>query len=155
MPDTLRRLASAEIVPVGPVADLADIFDRHRLSVAPLRYGAGFKGKVVTSLAYGVPVVASPIAAEGTGLVSGQHLLTAEDPESFAAALATLYTDKALWTRLAMAGRNHVEEAYSFEKGRQHFGDIFRQIGRADLSDSTIVRADFGSARRADGSKRN
>jgi glycosyltransferase involved in cell wall biosynthesis len=49
----------------GHVADLQQIFDRVRLTVAPLRFGAGLKGKVLESYAAGLPCVMTPVAAEG------------------------------------------------------------------------------------------
>ncbi len=53
---------------MGHVEDLASIFERVRLTVAPLRFGSGVKGKVLASLAAGVPCVMTPVAAEGIAL---------------------------------------------------------------------------------------
>jgi O-antigen biosynthesis protein len=55
LPDHLRRICGEAVMPVGYVKDLSDIFDRVRLTVAPLTYGAGIKGKVVESLSVGLP----------------------------------------------------------------------------------------------------
>ncbi|MGE0682348.1 MAG: glycosyltransferase, partial [Candidatus Binatia bacterium] len=79
IPASLIELASDRVVIGGHVADLAVAFDRHRVSIAPLRFGAGFKGKLAASLAHGVPSVVTPIGAEGTGLNDGEHVLVAED----------------------------------------------------------------------------
>ncbi|MHB8992319.1 MAG: glycosyltransferase, partial [Chloroflexota bacterium] len=84
-PPEIAELASEEIVVPGYQPDLRPYFDRCKLSVAPLRFGAGVKGKLLTSLGYGVPVVASPLAAEGMGLADGRELLIADGPEAFAA----------------------------------------------------------------------
>jgi hypothetical protein len=59
MPAAVRRLAGPGVLALGQVAELAEVFDRVRLTVAPLRYGAGVKGKVLDSLAAGVPCVMS------------------------------------------------------------------------------------------------
>ena len=86
----------------------------HRLSVAPLRFGAGMKGKVGEALAHGLPVVTTTIGAEGmvetTPAASG--LAVADDPQAFAAAIVRLVRDDAEWSRLAEAGREHVARHY-------------------------------------------
>ncbi len=79
---------------VGHVADMGATLERLRLTVAPLRFGAGAKGKIVTSLAHGVPCVATPIAAEGMGFTDGVNLLIASDFDQFAGHVVALYSDE-------------------------------------------------------------
>jgi len=81
--------------------------------VAPLRYGAGIKGKLVTALAHGVPSVATAIAAEGIAHPGDGHLATADDPRQFAAEVLRLYRDEAAWNAMREAGLSYVEENYS------------------------------------------
>jgi GT2 family glycosyltransferase len=130
MSDAVRALAAEDVVIEGHVPDLAQAFDRHRVSIAPLRYGAGFKGKVASSLAHGVPAVVSPIAAEGSGLIDGLDFLVAEQPEAFAAALARLYNEQVLWEAMSAAGLAHVSELFSVEAGRRHFRNIIGRLER-------------------------
>jgi GT2 family glycosyltransferase len=134
MPDSIKRLASSDVIIGGFVPDLEPVFDRHRLSVAPLRYGAGFKGKVVTSLSYSVPAVLTSVAAEGMGVTDGEQVLIGDDGRSFAEALVRLYTDQALWERMSDAGWNFVNESFSPAQGEKRFNEIFRQIGRENLA---------------------
>ena len=77
-PDRIRSLASDRIIVTGHVADLGEYFDGARVLVAPLRFGAGVKGKVIQSMAYGLPTVMSSIAAEGIMLTSGEQAFIAE-----------------------------------------------------------------------------
>ena len=72
----------------GHVPDIAPYMDGCRIAVAPLRYGAGVKGKVNLSMAHGQPVVATPCAVEGMHLVDGDDVLVADDAEAFADAVA-------------------------------------------------------------------
>lgn len=116
--EQVRELAGPDVVIEGHVAVLAEAFARHRVLVAPLRFGAGFKGKLAESLAHGVPAVASSVAAEGTGLVDGEHLLVADGAAAFARATARLYAGRTLWERLAARGRRFVETEYSEQRGR-------------------------------------
>ena len=101
LPSSIRALASANVEVLGWVADLDALFGQVRLSVAPLRYGAGFKGKVATSLAHGVPVVGTAIALEGTGLAPGDGIALADDAAAFADEVVRLHEDEAVWTALA------------------------------------------------------
>ena len=113
-PETVRRLARYDVVVTGFVADLATYLAGCRLTVAPLRYGAGVKGKINMSLAHGVPVVATPLAAEGMQLVDGQDVLVAGDAAAFADAVVRLHEDEALWSELSRHGIAHTERHFSF-----------------------------------------
>ncbi|MAU62362.1 MAG: hypothetical protein CMI62_16700 [Parvibaculum sp.] len=101
----------------GFVADLEPVFDSARVFVAPLRFGAGIKGKVIHALAHGVPSVVSPIAAEGMGLVDERDLLVAEGEGAFCEAVLRLYGDEVLWEELHGNGLSFVERNYSWENG--------------------------------------
>ena len=101
VPASIAELASDAIEVRGHVADLATLFDRSRLSIAPLRFGGGIKGKIVTSLSYGVPVVATSVGAEGMGLRSGEDILVADDPEEMAGQIIRLYGDADLWRQVS------------------------------------------------------
>ena len=111
--DEIRALASDSVQVLGWVPDLRDLYDRARLSVAPLRYGAGVKGKVGESLAYGLPVVTTRLGAEGMGLEHEQDVLVADSAEAFAAEIVRAYRDAGLWTRLAANGRSTIARASS------------------------------------------
>ena len=83
VPAEIAALAADDIEVRGWVAELAPLFAACRLSVAPLRYGGGIKGKIVSSLSYGVPVVASSIAAEGMELQHEENILVADTPRDY------------------------------------------------------------------------
>ncbi|MGH3539135.1 MAG: glycosyltransferase family 4 protein, partial [Pseudonocardiaceae bacterium] len=93
-------------------ADLVPLHQRCRLSVAPLRYGAGVKGKVGESMAAGLPTVCTPVAVEGMGLVDGEHVLVAADARGFADQVVALRDDDALWCTLSEAGANAIIQRF-------------------------------------------
>jgi len=95
-----------------------------RIAVAPLRYGAGVKGKVNLSMAHGQPVVATSCAVEGMHLRDGEDVLVADEAATFADAIVRLYTDEALWTRLRDAGLLNVERHFSLDAAR----DVVRKV---------------------------
>jgi glycosyltransferase involved in cell wall biosynthesis len=114
---------------IGHVPDLAPVLARMRLTVAPLRYGAGAKGKVVSSLAHGVPCVVSEIGAEGMELVDGRHVLIGCDPGHFADQIVRLHEDAALWRSLSDAGLALVESRHSFAAGRARMQAMLQSLG--------------------------
>ncbi|HYN77562.1 MAG TPA: glycosyltransferase, partial [Lamprocystis sp. (in: g-proteobacteria)] len=99
-PARVRALAGAGLTVHGYVPDVVPFFSHCRLSVAPLRYGAGVKGKINQSLAHGLPVVATTVGVEGMHLVDGESVLIADAPAAFAAAIVRLCTEAVLWERL-------------------------------------------------------
>lgn len=98
---------------MGAVPDVGPWFERLRLTVAPLRFGAGVKGKVVSSLAAGVPCVVTGIAAEGMGLRHGVDALLADDAAGMARQILRLRDDEGLWNRLSAGGMAHVAGQFS------------------------------------------
>lgn len=115
----VQALASEQVHVTGYVKDVSGYFERCRLSVAPLRYGAGVKGKVNMSMSYGLPVVASRIAVEGMHLHDGVDVLVADDAQSFADSVVRLYRDPALWTRLSENGIRNIETHFSIAAARR------------------------------------
>ncbi|TXN43875.1 glycosyltransferase [Methylobacterium sp. WL7] len=112
MPESLRTLAAARlgVEAIGQVAELACVFDRVRLTVAPLAYGAGVKGKVVDSLAAGVPCVCTPAAAEGLDLPEPLAGLIAETAADLARSITALHEDEALNRACSEAGLAYVTD---------------------------------------------
>jgi len=113
MPAAIRDLDVEGVRVLGYVKDIDPLLDAARISIAPLRYGAGVKGKVNQAMAFGLPVVATPMAAEGMGLRDGEELLIADSAPDFADAIVRLYGDEALWQRLAEGGRDNVRRRFS------------------------------------------
>ncbi|MCH7666391.1 MAG: glycosyltransferase [Acidobacteria bacterium] len=114
-PDEVLALAADDIEVLGYVADVEPYFVDCKLSIAPLRYGAGVKGKVNHSMAYGLPCVATSVAVEGMGLRDGEDVLVADDPQQFAECVQRAYTDQELWTRLSNGGLENIRKHFSFD----------------------------------------
>lgn len=98
---------------MGYVPDLEPYFAGCRLMVAPLRFGAGINGKIGESMANGLPVVTTSLAARSFGIVNEQHALVADDADSFAAAILRGYADGELWKTLARNGRELIAENFA------------------------------------------
>nr|WP_220479028.1 glycosyltransferase [Lysobacter spongiae] len=130
VPDAIRRLHGHDGIEVhGHVPDLAPWLEGARVAVAPLRYGAGVKGKVNQSMAHGQPVVATRCAVEGMHLVDGHDVLVADTPPAFADAVLRAHGDEVLWQQLAANARRNVEQHFSLDAGR---GVVRRVLLRGD-----------------------
>jgi len=123
-PEDIETLASTSIVITGYVEDLTPHLEKARVFVAPLRYGAGVKGKIVTAMCYGVPVVTTTIGSEGLGVVNGEECLIADDPEQFAHAVVKLYTNRSLWKKLSENGMKLVRTNFSEPVAKARMVDI-------------------------------
>ena len=111
----------------GHVPDLHPWLDRCRISVAPLRYGAGVKGKINQAMAHGLPVVATSPAVEGMHLCDGVDVLVADSPEAFAQAVLRLDGDAALWERVATHALENVTAHFSLDAARETVRELFLQ----------------------------
>lgn len=113
-PQQVRRLETNQVVVTGYKDDLAPIFANARLSVCPVRYGAGVKGKLVMSMAHGVPFVSTSVGIEGLQTAGKEDsFLVSDDPRAFARHVTALYQDERLWNAQASAGLAYVAQHYS------------------------------------------
>jgi hypothetical protein len=91
------------------------LLSRYRVNLAPLRFGAGVKGKVADGWAVGTPCVGTEIAAEGMteqGVFGGE---VAKDWDAFARAAADLYADQERWNLASLQGIRLVNALFNHE----------------------------------------
>ena len=125
-PPEIQALSQQDGVLVhGHVPDLAPYMDGGRIALAPLRYGAGVKGKINLSMAHGQPVVATSVAVEGMHLRDGHDVLVADDAGAFADAIVRLYGDATLWMQLSLNGHENVARHFSADSARDAVRRIF------------------------------
>lgn len=98
--DSVSNINHPKFILQGYVPDITAFFSSNKIMVAPLRYGAGVKGKVGQAFEYYLPVVTSSIGAEGMYLTHQENALIEDTKEGFAAAIIELYTSKKLWQKL-------------------------------------------------------
>jgi GT2 family glycosyltransferase len=124
-PPEIVALATERIVVAGLQRDVRPFFESVKLSVAPLRFGAGVKGKINQSMGFGVPVIATSVAVEGAKLRDRQEILVADTPEDFARALIELYESEDLWNRLSKNGLRKTRALYSIKASRKKLEFLF------------------------------
>jgi glycosyltransferase involved in cell wall biosynthesis len=113
----------------GYVPDIEPYLLDRRVFIAPLRFGAGIKGKVGEAMAHGIPVVTTSIGAEGFGLTHGFDVMIADDPAGFAAAIAQLYSQKELWETIAQNSRLRIEQHFTPEVIAETINNSLRDLG--------------------------
>jgi glycosyltransferase involved in cell wall biosynthesis len=123
-PPSLQKFAASDFVIAGFVEDVTDHYHHAKLSISPLRYGAGVKGKVNLSMRYGVPVVATSVSTEGMYLDDGINVLVANSPEAFADAVIRLHSDEVVWNALRDAGLENIERYFSRERAREVLASV-------------------------------
>jgi glycosyltransferase involved in cell wall biosynthesis len=94
-------------------ADQPD-FAEYGIFIAPIRSGSGMRIKLLEAMARGKAIVTTPLGAEGLNAIHGTHLLLADSPSEFAAAMDELHQSAELRTKLGSAAANHA---------RMHFSD--------------------------------
>jgi len=114
-PEARTALSQPGVEMHGRVDDLSELMERCKVSIAPLRFGAGVKGKVNMAMSYGLPVVVTSIAAEGMHLSDGHDALIADTAADFAEAVWRAYCDEHLWRQLSDGGIANVQRYFSPE----------------------------------------
>jgi glycosyltransferase involved in cell wall biosynthesis len=127
-PEEVRGLASDTVTIAGWVPDVKPYLDSHLVSIAPLRFGSGMKGKVGEAMANGLPVVVTKIAAEGMELTDGVDALIADSAEEFAVAVSRLLRDQPLHQRLSTNGRHTARIRWSEAVATEHLRALMRML---------------------------
>jgi glycosyltransferase involved in cell wall biosynthesis len=100
-PATITARCSEFIITTDYIDDLDDFFTGMNLSVVPLRFGAGMKGKVLASMRCGLPVVTTSIGCEGMGLKHKKDILISDTVQDFANSIIRVLTERPLWETLS------------------------------------------------------
>ena len=119
-PDGALRIA-------GSVPDIRPYFAETGVYVAPLRLGRGVQNKVLEAMAMRLPVVASPLAVAGLAAEGGTHVLVADTPEQFAAAVVSLLRNPQRAAQLSAAAGRLISERYTWQANLQLLDDTLAQ----------------------------
>lgn len=124
-PPEVEALANDRVVVTGQVPDLTPFMEGSRLMLAALRYGAGVKGKVVEAMRWGLPVVTTPIGAEGIGIKPDDDAIVVEDAAGLAAGVLHLLNDADYCARLSEAGAALIRRRFSRAAARSALDGVF------------------------------
>ncbi|HNG34956.1 MAG TPA: glycosyltransferase [Nitrosomonas sp.] len=127
-PQEITALSSSNIVVLGFVPDITDLMNQIRISINPLRFGAGIKGKLITCMSYGIPCIGTGIAAEGMSLTHEKNILIADTPSAFSDCIINLYSNPILWEQLSNEGLAFVQQNFSLNVAKEGFTQIFNRL---------------------------
>ncbi len=133
-PERVRALAGPGVNVTGYIRDVTAFFRSARVFVAPLRFGAGVKGKIGQALEFALPIVTTPVGAEGLGFAHRRDAMIAEDAGAFADAAVELYQDRDLWMRLSAAAPRMLEPFSSKRVVKAALGVVERIVAASSVA---------------------
>ncbi len=131
-PHTLQMLAGrhAGVHLHGYVADVTPFWTSAGALAVPLLSGGGVRVKILEAMAMGIPVISTTIGCEGLAVRNGEHLLVADNPETFARACATVLRDKELALHLARNARQLILEQYDAKVALRALDSAYKLAGK-------------------------
>lgn len=126
-PGEISSLESPMVSVPGYIHDVSPYFNSCRIFVAPLRFGAGMKGKIGQSLEHNLPIVSTTIGIEGMDLTDNYNILVADDTDNFAAKIIELYHSEELWKTIQRNSLMALNE-FSVEKAQQNIEYLFDSL---------------------------
>jgi glycosyltransferase involved in cell wall biosynthesis len=140
-PEQVRALAGDGVDIAGPVAEdvLLHAYARARVAIAPLRFGAGVKGKVLEAMRLGVPCVTTPVGAQGLG-DAGCLAITSE-PVDMAAEIVRLATDGDAWIGASRAGQDFISARFSPQAVWDAIADVVDAAPYPDVATRIALRS--------------
>ena len=131
-PAEVQALAADPRVEVtGYVTDPLPYLEAADAFVVPLHAGGGMRVKIVDGWLWGLPIISTPIGAEGIKVRDGENLLLAKDPVAFAESIVRLLTEPELNERLRANGRAWVEAHYAWQAVYQQVDEIYDRLLQA------------------------
>jgi O-antigen biosynthesis protein len=137
--ERITALSSDDIIVTGWVPEVEPYLNKCRVTVTPLRFGAGMKGKVGQSLSHGLPMVSTSIGAEGMNIINGVHSFITDDPKEFAQKAILLYTDKSLWESFSAKGKELISSQFSSAMMRKRLQHLLSFTSRKDFKTSRAL----------------
>ena len=135
----LQSIRGVEVT--GRVEDVRSYVQRAAVSIVPLTIARGTQNKILESMAMGVPVVCSKVAARGIDAVPGEHVLVAGNAEEYVACISRMLDHKEERARFAKAGRARMLSHHSWSYAMQEMdADIIRCIRKLPEAQNLELR---------------
>lgn len=137
-PKDIAELASQSIIIHGFVEDLDSLLSSMNVSVVPLRFGAGMKGKVGSALRCGLPVISTSIGCEGMSLETGDGTIIADSLEAFSESVIQALTSETLWNALSDKGKAACEKLWGKQAALERFEEILADLSLTVSNQKTL-----------------
>lgn len=143
----ISELAADHVEVLGFVPETKPFLENSAISIAPLRFGGGMKGKIGEAMSYALPVVTTSTGTEGFGLEPGKHVLVGNDPQSFADAVVKLLRDREALEQVRMAGYQFIRDHYSDVAVRKRVHALFQDLERYPVKRMSLTQRGMGWAK--------
>jgi polysaccharide biosynthesis protein PslH len=127
-PEVQALTADPSIQVTGYVAELGPCLAEADVFIVPLHAGGGMRVKILDAWLWGLPIVSTPIGAEGIEVREGENILLAGDAPSFASAVLQLLADDALNQQLRVSGRSWVKQSYSWQVVYRRVDQVYDEL---------------------------
>lgn len=124
----VKKLGRGNIVVTGEVPDIRPYLEESAVFVAPFRIGTGLKHKILEAMAMGLPVVATPLGANGLDIEAGKNIMLAGNPEEFARSIIALLNDKTLRKTVVKGAQELVAERYNWDRVGQMMESVLEEV---------------------------
>lgn len=136
----VEELSGGGIEVLGYVPDLKALYRTSDVSIAPLRYGGGLKGKIGEALSFGLPVVSTTVGLEGFGLSHGKEILVGDTPEDFASAVIRLLQDEEFCESVRVNGWRFIKKNLSDAVIEDLVLDLFDKVTAYPINKLPAIR---------------
>lgn len=121
----------SRITVTGTVEDVRPWLWGGKIFAVPLRYGSGVRIKIFEAMAAGIPIVSTPLGAEGLAVNSPEHLLLEGDPDGFANACLRLLTDENERRRMRLAAQTLVRDRFTWDNTAAEVEAILHKVAQS------------------------
>ncbi|NNC34344.1 MAG: glycosyltransferase family 4 protein [Croceitalea sp.] len=130
LPQQVKELhkPKAGFIVKGWVEDLPGVMQHARVQLAPLRFGAGIKGKLLESMRNGLPFITTSIGVEGMCDEQDWSASLADEPEEFANKAVSLYQNQRSWTKIQLEGIAVLNRCFAKERHSQRLFSVLADI---------------------------
>lgn len=137
--EDIIALQGENIIVTGFVPSTSPYLHASKISIAPLRFGAGMKGKIGEAMAHGVPVVTTSVGAQGMGLTNRKNVIIADTPEEFAHSVVELMNDIELYNTVKQNAILHVSDRYTKNAVTENIKTIIYEVKNTSRNKNLLI----------------
>jgi GT2 family glycosyltransferase len=137
-PESIKERETSTVRVLGAVDNTQELLLRSKLSIAPLRYGAGVKGKILEAWAHGLPVVGTHVAFQGMLDEGKMDVCATDDPSTMSRLISELYGDDEKLAQLVQIGRQRLETHFSYEVAERNITSMLKSVNYDDYTGTAL-----------------
>ena len=129
MTDEIRSLGKRADIEINEgIPDIRDAYNNADILVTPIEGPGGTRLKILEAMASGLPVVTTPVGAEGLGVKDGKEVIIKKNYKDMAKAVIEVLNSPPLATKLGGEAKKFVERNYSWVKNAELLDKIYREV---------------------------